>query len=351
MVYVTAMLISVILVLAVLEILSLTMNLNKVVFRCSLNMELTEPDEVMTLSYRVGNTSRRPLMFIGFSFMFSDAVKVVESEEWMEQHRTGSLLSETYTVNAYLMPRSGLRGQIRLAAVRRGVHRIGKVYSEAGDFLGLTTRVIGCDLELSVVCTARPCDDEPALSALGGMMGDISVRRFIMEDPSLVLGYREYTGAEPFRSISWTQTAKTSALTVRRHDFTVDNDVAVLVDIEQTDKKTAERCLSLLRTACGELEKNRIPYALHSNGDLFDAPKGSGRKHEFAIQRRIGVSRFARFHSFADVVDRALSEGSGVRGAIVIAPKLAPDIGREIDRIAASTGAAVCVLTGEEAPA
>ena len=348
MIYIIAALAGIFLAVAALEIISLRTGLEKVIFRSELNMELTEPDEIMTFSYRVGNTSRFPLMFVSYSFMFTDGLKVMEDGEWMERHRVGSFLSDTYTFDTYLSPRSGLHGKIRLAADRRGVHRVGKVYIEAGDFLGLTTRMVSYDLGLSVVCTARRCEDEPEISALGGLMGEVSVRRFIMDDPSLVLGYREYTGTEPFRSISWLQTAKTGALTVKRHDFTVDNHVAVLADVEDADESTVERFLSLLRTACDELETLRVPYSLLTNGDLLDTPRGSGRMHTFSIQRRIGVSRCVKFKPFSEVVDRCLAEGSGMSGAIVVVTRLDAETEAELRRISESSGAAVCILVGEK---
>ena len=180
------------------------------------------------------------------------------------------------------------------------------------------------------------------------MLGDISVRRFIMEDPSLVLGYREYTGAEPLKSISWIQTAKTGRLMVKKHDFTVDNDVAVFVDIEHTDKGTAERCLSLVRTACDMLEEAHIPYAMHSNGDLFKTEKGNGRTHLFEIQRRIGIARFVRYSQFAEVAERSIKEGAGQTGCILIAPEMTPDVQYVIRLISENTGAATCVLIGKE---
>ena len=341
-----AIIICVFAAIVVLEILSLTVGLNKVVFRAGLDMDLTEPGEELTLTYRVGNTAFFPLMFVSFSFLFDSAVEVREGAEWMERHRTGSLINESYTFDTYLMPHSNMRGRIRLSIKQRGHYRIGKVYVEVGDFLGFTTRLTSYDLGLDVVCTARPCEDEPDITALGGLLGDISVRRFIMEDPSLVLGYREYTGAEPLKAISWPQTAKTGRLMVRKHDFTVDNDVAVLVDIEHTEKEVQERCLSLLRTACDRLEEDRIPYALHSNGDLFDTEKGSGRLHNFGIQRRIGVSQFVRYRPFSSVIERGFTRSAGRSGAIVIVPKLDEENERLIRRLSESTGIRVCLLEG-----
>ena len=335
--------------LILLEILSLKLNLDRVFFRCEVDMDLTEPDEIVTLSYRLRNTAPWPMMFVSFTFSFGDEVEVRESEEWRLRYGSQSVLGETYTIDTYLLPRSTYKGRIRFSIKRRGRHELGKVYIETGDFLGLTSRTASFRLDRSVVCTAKACEDEPELSALGGMLGEISVRRFICEDPSLVLGYREYTGTEPLKSISWTQTAKTGQLTVKKHDFTVDNDVAVFVNIEHTERAVVERCLSLVRTACDSLEAAKIPYALYSNGDLFETAKGVGRTHCFEIQRRIGVASFVRYMPFSRVVERSLGGSLGKAGCIVITPTMTEDTERLLRRLSENSGAPACVLIGKEA--
>lgn len=339
--------ICIILVFIALEALSLSQNHKRIAFRCDVNMDLTEPDEEAALIYRISNTARWPMMFVSFSFIFNEVVDVRESEEWIKQHHTGSFFSRSYTVDTYLPARSAVKGRIRFALKERGHHSIGKVYIEVGDFLGLKTKVISYDITRRVVCTAAPCEDEPDIVALGGLMGDISVRRFICEDPSLVLGYREYTGAEPLKSISWTQTAKTGVLTVKKHDFTMDTDVSVIVDIQNAADAVAERCFSLIRTACDWLEEQKIPYALHSNGDLFSTDKGVGRTHCFEIQRRIGISKFIRYKPFSELVER-VSRGNASKGYIIIAPSMDDDIAALVQKLQQSAGTSVCVLTGSE---
>ena len=58
------------------------------------------------------------------------------------------------------------------------------------------------------------------------------MRRFILDDPSLLVGYREYTGREPMKQISWNQTAKTGRLTVRQNDHTTDRIAMVIVNMD-----------------------------------------------------------------------------------------------------------------------
>ncbi len=331
------------------EILSLTADSRRVVLRCETDMRLTEPGEAVTLSYRVRNTAFWPLFFVGFSFRFDDGVEVLEDEAWKEKHRIGGLLGRTYSFDAMLPPHRSLRGRIRLCFRDRGLHSLGKVYVETGDFLGFRSRVCSFDIPGRIVCTAAPLPDVPALKPLGGFLGDISVRRFLLEDPSLVLGYRDYTGSEPMKAISWAQTARNGRLMVKNHDFTVDLDVAVLVDLEYCRKPVAERCLSLLRTVCDRLEAAQIPYAVCSNGDLFETEKGVGRKHSFEIQRRIGLSRFVRYRRFEELAARWAAGGLGRRGWIVVTPRADADLRSSLERLLAARDTRLCLLSGEEA--
>ena len=336
----------VVIALGVIELLSMN-SLRWIAFRCEVNMSLTEPDEVATLTYRVYKTSSWPIMFVGFSFRFDDAIEVRESEEWKKRHNSGGL-TNMFGRELFLLPHKGVRGNIKFSVKRRGVYSVGKIYLETGDFLGLRNDVLSRELDQTIVCTAKLLDQEPDLSVLGGLLGEFTVKRFICDDPSLVLGYREYTGHEPLKDISWTQTAKLNQLMVKKHDFTVDCDAAVLVDIEPSEKKTVERCLSLVRTVCEYLEAERIPYALRSNGDLFETERGNGRKHLLSIQRKIGRAHFVSYFSFDDLVSRMIATEREYRGYIVIVPQHTQQNKADITRLRIGANAEVFVLAAEE---
>lgn len=329
------------------EFLTLRKNNKHVYVSCDVNMRLTEPDEIMVLRYRVGNTGFWPLPFVMISFVFDDGVEVREDEEWLKAHRVGGMFGRMYCIRMGLRPHRALEGRLRISIRERGIHRLGKIYVETGDFLGFRSRFRSCDIPGSVVCTARFLEEEPQLEPLGGFLGDVSVRRFILEDPCMVLGYREYTGAEPLKQISWLQTARTGQLTVKNHDFTVDVDVAVVVLQEACAEEVAEHCLSLTRTVCERLEEAKIPYAVLSNGDLFETAKGAGRTHSFEIQRRIGCSRFVRYRRAEDMVDRWTGTGLSSRGWIVIAPRADAALDDALKGLRAASDVRLCLLTGE----
>ena len=50
----------------------------RAVLRCQLDMRLTEPGELVTLSYRLGNTAPWPLTTVSVTFRFDSAVEILE---------------------------------------------------------------------------------------------------------------------------------------------------------------------------------------------------------------------------------------------------------------------------------
>ena len=78
-----------------LELMSLNA-LKRLTYHCEINMALTEPDEVATLTYRVTNASAWPIMFVGYSFLFHDMVEVRETEAWQKRHGTQSFLNSLF---------------------------------------------------------------------------------------------------------------------------------------------------------------------------------------------------------------------------------------------------------------
>ncbi len=331
------------------QVISLRVDSKHIEFHCEVDMKLTEPDEVFSLVYWVENTGFWPLLFSSISFVPNKNLELREDEAWIKAHAAGDSLFNAVRFRVSLMPHRSIRGRVHLSASQRGLYTLGRVYVETGDFFGFSSRVRTFDIPHKLVCTARVLPNQPAIEPFGGFLGDVSARRFILEDPSLVVGYRDYTGSEPMKRISWNQTARTGQLMVKNHDFTVDADVAILVDVEECPVPVAECCLAMIRTVCDRLEAAQVSYALISNGDLTEIKKGVGRKHNYEIQRRIGLSHFVRFRYFEELAAQCAVGELLPRGWVVIAPRANQTVHSAVRRLEAVTGGRVCVLIGEEA--
>ena len=310
-----------------------------------LDSKLVEPGEETALRCTVYNTSPWPLLYAGLTLRLDPDFRVCEDEDWRRVHLSEDFTGSRIDYHFYLLPHRKFSAKIRLNVSRRGLYDLGRYYLESGDLLGLRPVMRSGETELRLICTAAACDAQQ-IAPLGGTLGDISVRRFIHEDPSLLLGYREYTGYEPMKQISWTQTAKAGQLMVRQYDHTTDRVAIVLVNMYSAERRRKERCLEITRTVCERLEAARVPYAMYSNGDLRSVSEGLGRNHLFLIQRRIGLSRLTGYTGFQSLVDACLLRRRSDCSFIVITPDLTPEEDGALARLRRFADHEPCVLYG-----
>ncbi len=313
----------------------------------SIGSTLTEPDEVVTLRFTVHNTSRWPLLYAGLSLQLDPEIRICEDEAWLCQHANRDFLGTRLDFHFYLLPWRKFSGKVRLSFPQRGVYELGRYYLERGDLLGLNPVVVSGYPEIRVVCTSRR-SELPELETFGGFLGDVSVQRFLFDDPSMLKGYRAYTGREPMKQISWMQTAKAGRLIVRQNDFTVDRNVSIFLNMESAPLPELERCLELLRSVCEALEDEHVPYSFYSNGDVFSLEEGLGRSHLFCIQRRIGLSRLGAIFGFGRLVDRYARHPHENSSCIVITPRRSEAVEDAIPRLRLCSGNEPTLLIGAE---
>ena len=106
--------------------------------------------------------------------------------------------------------------------------------------------------------------------------------------------------------------------------------------------------LSLTVSVCQLLEREKIPYAMLSNGDLQSLEEGLGTSHLFFIQRRIGLSRHTGYVGFEAVIADCLRRRKPGCTHIVITPILDKRVQAAIGRIARHTDREPVVLCAEE---
>ena len=342
-----AVLLFTVVILALVEIASRREDLRRLSVSFSLDAKLSEPGEIVTLRYTVQNTSLFPMLYVGLTLRLDPVFTPDEGEEFMRRHTNTDFTGTQINHHFFLAPKRRFSGKLRFSVKQRGLYDLGKYYLELGDFLGLKPQLRTGSLDLRIICTAAPCEP-PAIQALGGELGNVSVRRFLFDDPTMVLGYRDYSGREPLKQISWNQSAKAGRLIVRQNDFTTDRTAVVIVNIDPTYRKLMERCLSMTSSVCQLLEKEKIPYSMMSNGDLHSLTEGLGTSHLFSIQRRIGLSSHTGYVGFSSVVSDCIRMKKPGRTHIVITPELDEDTRTEIRRLAWYTDREPVVLCARE---
>ena len=342
-------------VIAGCELWSLRRGLEGVEYDLRLSKTLAEPDEPLQLIAVITNRRRRILPFIRLNEDVPDNMATAGDlrPEDIRNHR--ALLRST----CYMMPRQRLTRRTDFSMPQRGRYLFLGATLEGGDFMGLSTTPRKLDLSRELVVLPRRAEPEGLERLMGGWLGDRSVNRFIMEDPVLTLGYRDYTGHEPMKQISWPQTARLGRMTVRCQDYTVERTVTVMFNAHSFafgsyGRERLETALSLCRGVCETLEENRIPYALITNLRALGAPDGFGevgdglgQAHLMTALEGLGRADFDYRDTLNGLFERALSRAAPGRGHIFITPVKEDARPELLQKLRVATGETPLVITGD----
>ena len=157
-------------------------------------------------------------------------------------------------------------------ALRRGYFQLGPTVVETGDLLGLhrNYRIVSQPQFVLVL---------PKLIALHGMnvtsrrpMGDLHVRERAMEDPTQMVGIREYRAGDSLNRIHWRATARTGKLHTRIFQPTCIQGAMLVVDMhqqsnpERNEPFRTDLAITAAASIAHTLYLMNQPFGLISNG-------------------------------------------------------------------------------------
>ena len=352
-----AFIIATILVIIVAQIWSYKHALTGIDYTSESSNRLVEEDEAFEFITILTNHSSRFVPYLRIDEIFPQNVVLEHKDVNLE----GIYVKEqTYTTSAYLMPRSQLERRTNLSIRNRGCYVFRGAYLSGGDFLGLNEQAEFYTTYNEVVVYPKPIASPKLLDMLGGFLGDVSVRRFIQEDPVLIAGIREYTGSEPFKQLSWKHTARLNQLMVKQFDYTLEPKITIMVDSSVKDKigeyvEHIETCLSLASGVCHYLEQKKITYDFICNAFLRLGvktdnylPEGLGPKHLDTVLEWLGRSTYYPNETFSDTLERLLTKQEKNRSTILIIPEKNAEKSDVIRRFSHVSGSSVLTLYGED---
>ena len=307
---------------------------------------LLECGESFSIEVTLRNRSRRLIPFLKVEEQQRFSMAGAEEKDGI--YRTA--------FTAWLLPRQSRCCRIAASIDRRGRYVLRDMNLYGGDFLGLNEEKRSFGSFSEVVVVPREAPRQALEGLLGGFLGDVSARRFILEDPVLTLGYREYTGREPMKMISWTQSARGRGLMVKKQDYTLEPSVAVVLNIDsdhEEREELLERCYCLTRSVCAELEKRGVKYSFLTNAYLagrFGVPEsreGLGARHFSGVLEQLGRAVSSPRMSFEALLEKEARRQSSA-GRILITPGEETLPARAAGRLRESAGGLVLVLRGTE---
>jgi len=189
----------------------------------------------------------------------------------------------------FFRPRQIALMTYQIKALRRGYFQLGPTILETGDLLGLhrNYRVASEPHYILVL---------PKLVPLQGMnissrrpMGDLHVNDRVMEDPTQMVGIREYRAGDSLNRIHWRATARTGKLHTRIFQPTCIQGAMLVLDMhsetnpDRNEPIRTDLAVTMAASLAHTLYLMNQPFGLVSNGrDAVDRVRQMRLEREFS---------------------------------------------------------------------
>ena len=191
----------------------------------------------------------------------------------------------------------------RVTCRRRGYFQIGPTILETGDLMGLSRRYrLGAAPQYVLVLPkAVPISGYDIASARP--IGEITIRDALIQDPTRMMGIRQWQIGDPMRSVHWPATARTGTLHTKIYEPTTIAGATLVLDLHRDNNPRSNEpvrsdlAITLAASIAAALYDQNQPFGLLSNGrDAVDRITAEGYATDFrtrASARQTGAMREA----------------------------------------------------------
>jgi hypothetical protein len=297
-----------------------------------------------------------------YSIIENNKFMAVPFLEVSEKFPSGfNTLENSYAI--FIMPYQRVRRSYKIMGEKRGLYNIEMVNFSLGDFIGFSSDHKYLKMKKEVIILPKKVDLQEELVPVGSLLGDISVKRWVVDDPLMNIGIREYTGNEPERYIHWPSSMKYNELMVKNFDFTTDNSVLIALNIETMkpswqpiEKDLIENCISIARGVMEELEDEKIPYGLITNAynDLSVYEKGYyyhlglGSHHLETLIEILGRLSYKSDTLFENIIKSIIKRQGNYTTVVIITSRILDTYIEPINRLSSIVSKMVVISLEDE---
>lgn len=192
--------------------------------------EVYENDEIEIVE-EIDNAKRLPLVWARSEISCSPYLTFKGQQTETAQGVQRGLVSGVFVLRGY----HKCRRVWKVKCEKRGILSIENAALTICDLFGMTKKARMFTFSESVRVLPTPAEMENVTFSGDKFIGNISVRRFVLPDPFVISGAREYTGREPMNRIHWHQTARMGRLMVYNNEFTTERRVMILFNLQRNE--------------------------------------------------------------------------------------------------------------------
>ena len=342
--------------------------LSHLIYYRKTSKKIVEIGEEFIVSTTIENKKALPVTFLQVTETYPSELLLGQTKE-QNKEKTKEQIKEQnkgfgFTVHKatlLVMPYQRVKISYPMTAVKRGSLRFAEVALTGGDLLGLGTTMKNLEDPKDIIVLPKAAVFEEELVPYGDFYGDLSVRRWIIEDPVLTVGIKEYTGSEPLKTLHWPSSLRSGRLMVKQFDYTSDQAVMVVLNIECSRPfytgiihSKIEKCISIARAVIDQFEAQGVPYSFLTNAVVVGADTGEtiapgyGRAHYEKTIEKMGRIFASIQMPYEELLLELAKRSTRFSSIVMITPVMLEPYLEPINRICQYTQRTVCISMDQE---
>ncbi len=179
----------------------------------------------------------------------------------------------------FLPPFCRLTRRHTVLCLKRGYYAFESVDVTAGDLFALSARNRQFPVRCALSVYPALLDFAKIEPLYSRWQGEAQVRRWIMPDPFLVAGIRDYRPGDGMRDIHWRASARMDKLQVKVRDFTAEAKLLVLLNVQlsaaqwdnlmEYEQAAVERDIRVAATLCMRALRDGLEAGFGANACLM----------------------------------------------------------------------------------
>ena len=240
----------------------------KLNYKCEFSVREAHEGDSIYLVETVYNSKLLPVLWLKVD---------IHSSRWLEFAGTCSVVAQdsrrvtsSFTLKSY----QKTTRKWKLKCLKRGVFTTENVTLVTGDLLNF--RVVSVPVAVNACLMVYPeiIDLEELFTPVNLLQSDNVVYRWMVDDPFMVSGAREYTPGDPLNRIHWPASARIGSLMVKKNEYTSQRSLTVLLNMQSQlyeyadtiNKAMAELGIKTAATLFDRAMKEGTPVRLGTNG-------------------------------------------------------------------------------------
>ncbi len=299
------------------------------------------PGEKVVYELSIENRKLLPLTWVSIDEKMNSGL------EFEVKSKIQPINEEVYLHNTMLslLPYQKVIRRYDLRALKRGYYQLKQLTMTSTNMLGTEEYSIEKDVPVSIAVYPQLRSLEGTVIPANTIQGDISVKRWIIEDPMVITGVRNYNN-DSLKNINWKATAKHQQLLVNKYDYTADKKVMIILNLEKQeynlkkeDLQTVESAIEVCASLAASLQETGIPVGFATNSHTLGPVEtnvldpDTGEKQVFAILETLAkVSYFKKYKS-RELLKLLIADFSWGTEVVVVTPEITESLLADLESL------------------